>query len=179
MVPVSGFIWSGVPKSQGCAACHPRQLGRSPRVEPSDASTGRRSVELFCLFCLYVAPSDAELTTQQAADMLDASRPHLVTSRKPGEIPFRMAGTHRRVEFDDLRAYQCQARESGRANADELSGLGQELSIRDGFLRPTNSIPATQPKGLMSFSVSVTTPSVAPSAATNSTSYEASPESDP
>ncbi|MFD3557264.1 helix-turn-helix domain-containing protein [Streptomyces goshikiensis] len=76
-----------------------------------------------------VVPADAELTTQQAADMLNVSRPFLVGLLNADEIEYRNVGTHRRIKASSLIEYKQQDDQRRRAAADELTQLSQEMGL--------------------------------------------------
>ena len=74
-------------------------------------------------------PHHAELTTQQAADFLNVSRPYLVNLLKAGRIRYRKVGTRRRIKFDDLLEYAKKADEESQQAMDELIAHSQELEL--------------------------------------------------
>ena len=76
-----------------------------------------------------VMPDSAELTTQQAAEFLNVSRPYLIKLLESEQIPFRRVGSHRRIRFRDLRLFQSRDDLQRRQAADELTELSQELGL--------------------------------------------------
>ena len=74
-------------------------------------------------------PVHAELTTQEAADMLNISRPSLIQLLDEGKIDYRRVGTHRRVRFEALMKFKRQAAADRKAALAELAAYDQELGI--------------------------------------------------
>jgi excisionase family DNA binding protein len=78
-----------------------------------------------------VVPVHAELTTQQAAELLNVSRPHFVKLLEGGEIKFRKVGSHRKVRLDDLLAYKDQRHREQEALLSKMANEGQETGLYD------------------------------------------------
>jgi excisionase family DNA binding protein len=78
-----------------------------------------------------VVPVGREVTTQQAADILNVSRQYLVRLLDEGRIAFRKTGKHRRVRIEDVLAFKEQRDSQRRAGLRELSQLTQEFGGYD------------------------------------------------
>jgi excisionase family DNA binding protein len=76
-------------------------------------------------------PVQAELTSQQAADLLNVSRPYLIKLLDEGKIPHHKSGSHRRIALKDVLDYKRNANERREAVLAELAVLGQELNSDD------------------------------------------------
>ncbi|RZI33350.1 helix-turn-helix domain-containing protein [Pseudomonas orientalis] len=76
-----------------------------------------------------VVPVHAELTSQEAADLLNVSRPHLVKMLEEGAIPFTKTGRHRRIRFSDLMAFKQQRDAESQEAMEALVRQAQELGL--------------------------------------------------
>lgn len=76
-----------------------------------------------------IVPHESELTTQQAADFLNVSRPHIVKLLEGGAIPFRMVGTHRKLKARDVINYRDREALHRNRQLDRMAELDQELGL--------------------------------------------------
>jgi excisionase family DNA binding protein len=74
-------------------------------------------------------PIHAELTTQEAAELLNVSRPYLIKLLNQGKIPHRKVGKHRRIRFQDLKEYKDRSEEISRRARSDLAAQAQELNL--------------------------------------------------
>jgi excisionase family DNA binding protein len=70
-----------------------------------------------------------EMTTQQAADFLNVSRPYLIKLLEQGEIPYIKVGAHRRVRFEDLKKYKEQRDQKRSQILQQLIEISEEAGL--------------------------------------------------
>lgn len=102
------------------------------RIElPTSALTLLMSIlgELATGNAVQIVPVQAELTTQEAANILNVSRPHMVKLLEEGHLPFHKTGRHRRVLFADLMQYKEQRENESMQAMQELTDRSQELGF--------------------------------------------------
>lgn len=85
-----------------------------------------------------IVPHESELTTQQAADFLNVSRPHVIKLLQSGAIPFRMVGTHRKVKARDVVNYRDKDALHRSAMLDRMAELDQEIGLLGEDLESSN-----------------------------------------
>lgn len=76
-----------------------------------------------------VIPLHAELTTVQAAELLNMSRPHLIKQIEAGEIPHHMVGTHRRLKLVDVLAYRDRLEAQANEALDAMTAEAEDLGL--------------------------------------------------
>ena len=119
-----------------------RRSGLRVRVQTDDESEETLAIPLSALRLLAdiltemaqgnavtLIPVHAELTTQQAAELLNVSRPFLIRLIEEGRVPFRKVGTHRRIRFDDLMEYKRKIDRDRLKALEELSAQAQQLDM--------------------------------------------------
>jgi excisionase family DNA binding protein len=117
-----------------------RTKGRLVVVDPANEQVAEAAPELVDLFArlltdvaknrpMLVMPIDDELTTVQAADFLNVSRPYVIKLIDNGELPCHMVGSHRRIRLDDLVVLKKAMRAKSEQARQELADLSQELDM--------------------------------------------------
>lgn len=74
-------------------------------------------------------PSESEIGTQRAADLLNVSRPHVVKLLEDGEIPFKKVGTHRRILLKDLVDFRAKLDLKRQLSLQRLADQAQDLDL--------------------------------------------------
>jgi excisionase family DNA binding protein len=78
-----------------------------------------------------IVPVNKELSTQEAANILNVSRPFLVSLLEAGTIPFTKVGTHRRIRFTDLMEYKKRRDEETERGLEKIVQISEELGLYD------------------------------------------------
>ena len=106
------------------------RVGDATVVLPDDASRAVRSLlrDLATGVPVHIIPAEAELTTQQAADLLGLSRTYVVRLIDQGSLPAHLAGTHRRLLASEVLAYR-ERRASKFAALEALTEVDEELGL--------------------------------------------------
>ena len=107
------------------------------RFEGEEIELPRSVVLLLCRIvphlrkghALTVVPFHKELTSQEAADILNVSRPFLIGLLERGEIPYVTTGKHRRIRLGDLMEYKKRREAIRRQSLSRLTELSQEYGL--------------------------------------------------
>jgi excisionase family DNA binding protein len=112
-----------------------RKLEQAPEIITLPVNIFRSIIKLLAEMgngnAVQVVPVQAELTTQQAADLLNVSRPHLVKLLEEGQIQFRKVGTHRKILARDIFAYRDRSDLARRNSLTRMVSADEELGLYD------------------------------------------------
>jgi excisionase family DNA binding protein len=122
----------GVQKVKARRLLQPRLVGSAgeeiPLPEPMFHLLARMAEVLARGDAVTIVPVGQELTTQQAADLLNISRQYLIRLLDANELPFtRTGGKHRRLRIEDVLAYKAQRDHERQEGLDELASMTQDM----------------------------------------------------
>ncbi len=80
---------------------------------------------------IFIVPDNKELTTQEAAEFLNISRPYLIKLLEQGEMPFAFVGSHRRIRFSDLMDFKARQYAERKSAIEEMAQISQEAGLYD------------------------------------------------
>ena len=123
---------NGVTRTEGASAKLVSPEGEELEIPGSVYSLLIRIVnEMDRVNGITLMPVHAELTTQQAAELLNVSRPYLIKLLRDDEIPFHKVGRHRRVRVEDLLAYKERRDSKRRRLLQKMTREAQEAGLYD------------------------------------------------
>jgi len=76
-----------------------------------------------------VVPVDSEMTTSEAAEFLNVSRPYVIGLLEQGKIPFHKVGSHRRIRLEDVAEYKKRQLATSYAAMAELQAQAEDLNL--------------------------------------------------
>jgi excisionase family DNA binding protein len=104
--------------------------GETTNVEPISLPMNML-VEMGNGNAIAIVPVNAELTTQQAADLLNVSRPHLVKLLEQKALDYRMVGTHRKLKAREVLNYRMKTAFARGESLKKMVALDEELGLYD------------------------------------------------
>ena len=111
------------------------RVTESDQVEPIELPAGAVALLMDVLEAMAagrgitIIPQNAELTTAQAAEVLNVSRPFLIKLLEQEEIPHRKVGRHRRVLMEDVMNYKAIIDAERESVLDRLAAEAQEQGM--------------------------------------------------
>jgi excisionase family DNA binding protein len=119
---------------------HPKLVGMDGEEIPLPDSVYQALRQVIHLMAagrvISLVPYDCYLSSQEAADLLNVSRPYLYALLEKEQIPYIMVGTHRRIRFEDLMDYKQRRDNQRRQALSELAAESQDLGFYAAVDRP-------------------------------------------
>ena len=132
MARMSGQVLSPFVQRKGSLTLKVREAGKDQPLELPSGAVALLMEILEAMAAgrgLTLIPENAELTSVQAADVLNVSRPFLIKLLEDNVLPHRKVGKHRRVRMEDVMAYKAKIDFDRQVVLDQLALEGQEQDM--------------------------------------------------